>query len=248
MSSSRLQLNSSKSEVIWLSTSRMKRKFQAAPLRMGKDWISPSVSVRNLGAFFDSDMRMSTHVSRITQSCFSTLRQIKTVASSLPPLALNLLITSLVFSKLDYCNSTLVGLPKILTHRLQSVVNAAARLLTGRRRCDHITPVLQELHWLNVRCRIIFKVAQLVFKCLNCLAPSYLMEVILPISNIQSRGNLRSASSALLFVPSTRLKSAGDRSFPAAAAKIWNSLPLEIRAAPDFVMFKKELKQYLMKI
>ena len=92
MSSSRLQLNSSKSEVIWLSTSRMKRKFQAAPLRMGKDWISPSVSVRNLGAFFDSDMRMNTHVSRITQSCFSTLRQIKTVASSLPPWRLTCLL------------------------------------------------------------------------------------------------------------------------------------------------------------
>ena len=42
--------------------------------------------------------------------------------------------------------------------RLQSVQNAAARLVTGTRRCDHITPVLRLLHWLPVRQRLDFKV------------------------------------------------------------------------------------------
>jgi len=43
------------------------------------------------------------------------------------------------------------------------VQNAAARLVTGARRCDHITPVLWQLHWLPVRQRVLFKIAGLVY-------------------------------------------------------------------------------------
>ena len=60
-------------------------------------------------------------------------------------------------------------------HRLQTVQNAAARLVTGTRRRDHITPVLRQLHWLPVRQRVNFKLAVLVFKALHGLAPYYLL-------------------------------------------------------------------------
>jgi len=55
--------------------------------------------------------------------------------------------------------------------RLQAVLNAAARLITGTRRRDHITPILRQLHWLPVRQRVEFKLAMLVFKPLHGLAP-----------------------------------------------------------------------------
>jgi len=48
--------------------------------------------------------------------------------------------------------------------RVQSVQNAAARLVTGTRRCDHTTPVLRQLHWLPVRQRVDFKVATFVHR------------------------------------------------------------------------------------
>jgi len=43
---------------------------------------------------------------------------------------------------LDYCNSLLYGLSDILLRKLHSVQNITARLITGTRRRDHITPVL----------------------------------------------------------------------------------------------------------
>ena len=46
------------------------------------------------------------------------------------------------------------GISNELMRRLQSVQNAAARLITGTQRCDHITPVLRQLHWLPVRQRV----------------------------------------------------------------------------------------------
>ena len=62
--------------------------------------------------------------------------------------------------------------------RLQLVQNAAARLLTNTNRREHITPVLNSLHWFSVPYRIDFKLLMFVFKALNGLAPLYLSELL----------------------------------------------------------------------
>ena len=61
-----------------------------------------------------------------------------------------------------------------LLKKLQIVHNAAARVVTGVRKFDHISPVLCELHWLSVRHRITYKLATIINKCLHGVAPSYL--------------------------------------------------------------------------
>jgi len=58
--------------------------------------------------------------------------------------------------------------------RLQSVLNAAARLVYNSRTDDRITPLLRDLHWLRVSERIQFRLAVLVFRCRNQTAPEYL--------------------------------------------------------------------------
>ena len=83
---------------------------------------------------------------------------------------------SFVSSRLDYCNSLLFGVTDSLVQRLQAVQNAAARLVSGTRRSEHITPVLRQLHWLPVRQRIEFKMAVLVYKALNGFSPQYLAD------------------------------------------------------------------------
>ena len=67
------------------------------------------------------------------------------------------LISSLVMSKLDYCNVAFAGLSRCELDRLQSVVNAAVRLTVGGQRHDHITPLLADLHWLRIPQRIQYK-------------------------------------------------------------------------------------------
>jgi len=83
-------------------------------------------------------------------------------------------VHAFVSSRLDSCNSLLAGVSSQLLQRLQVVKNAAARLVTGARRSEHMTPVLRDLHWLPVRQRITFKTAVLVYKCLHGMAPQYL--------------------------------------------------------------------------
>ena len=86
------------------------------------------------------------------------------------------LVQAFISCRLDYCNSVLAGVPDVYLQRLQSLQNAAARLVSGSgaRRHDHITPVLVSLHWLPVRQRISYKTAVLVWKCLHDAAPSLL--------------------------------------------------------------------------
>jgi len=65
-----------------------------------------------------------------------------------------MLVVALVLSRLDYGNVVLVCLPVYLYNRLQSVLNAAARSITGLRRSDHITDTLASFHWLKIPERI----------------------------------------------------------------------------------------------
>ncbi len=47
--------------------------------------------------------------------------------------------------------------------------NSAARVLTSTKKSAHITPVLQQLHWLPVTYRLQFKILVFVFKARHVL-------------------------------------------------------------------------------
>ena len=118
--------------------------------------------------------------------------------------------------------------------------NAAARLLTGGKKYDHITPILEELHWLPVEYRLKFKVLLLTFKAVHDLAPQYVASLV---EKNQSRPGLRS-SGLLLHVPRTRLQKYGDRAFSSVAPRLWNSLPLVLRRIDKLEGFKAGLKTF----
>ena len=84
------------------------------------------------------------------------------------------MVVALVHSRLDYGNGVLVGIPAHLMRQLQSILNAAARLIFNLKRSDHITDALVSLHWLRVLERIQYKIAVLSCKVLHDTAPWYL--------------------------------------------------------------------------
>jgi hypothetical protein len=158
------------------------------------------------------------------------------------------LVVSLVLSRLDRGNATLVGLPIKLLQKLQSVLNASARLIFGARRDGHVTVLMKDLHWLRASERITFKVAVPTFQCLHGTAPDYLAADLRLVANVPSRSRLRSAFSSELMVPRIRLSTVVDRAFPVAAARIWNSLPYDITSAETPRTFKNRLKTFLFRI
>ena len=103
------------------------------------------------------------------------------------------LVQAFISCRLDYCNAVLCGVSDGLVHRLQSVQNAAALLVTGAGRREHITPVLRQLYRLPLRQRTDFKVALLVYKSLHNLTPPYLSDDCKLVTDI-GRRHLRSAN------------------------------------------------------
>ena len=143
-------------------------------INIGEESISPVESCRNIGVTYDETLSFDEHIRSIAKTAFWHLRNIYQIRHYLDTDSLLILVHAFITSKLDFCNSLLIGLPKCLLKRLQSVQNAAARLVSGSRKYDHISPVLHQLHWLPVDKRIIYKILLMVFKCLHNLAPSYL--------------------------------------------------------------------------
>ena len=92
--------------------------------------------------------------------------------------ALITVVHAFVGSRLDYCNSVLLGISDKHIQKLQRIQNIAARLVSGSSKYDHITPVLKELHWLPIKERIQFKTLVITFKALNGQAPEYLSELL----------------------------------------------------------------------
>ena len=194
MRSNRLQLNTAKTEVLWCTSVRRQHQLPNAPLQIGSDAVMPVSCVRDLGIYIDSDLSMKTHISRTVSSCFAAMRQIRSIRRSVSQSVLQSLVVSLVLTRLDYGSATLAGLPKQQLDRLQSVLNAAARLVYTARRRDHVTPLLMELHWLRVHERINFRLAVLVYRCLQESGPTYLARDLRRVADVTLRGNLRSST------------------------------------------------------
>jgi len=135
--------------------------------------MDPVKSVRDLGIYIDADLVMRTHVQSTVSRCFAALHQLRQICRSVPSDTFQSLTVSPVISRLDYGNAVLVGLPVYLVRRLQSVLNAAARLIYHMRSADHITDALVSLHWLRVPQRIEYKIAVLTYKALHGSAPRY---------------------------------------------------------------------------
>jgi len=119
----------------------------------------------------------------------------------------------------DYGNDMLVGIPAHLMRRLQSVLNAAARLIFNLKRSDYITDALVSLHWPRVPERIQYKIAVLSFKVLHDTAPRYLGPLT-RVADIPGRLALRSATTDRLKVPYFKLPTIGGRAFPVTASQI----------------------------
>jgi len=129
--------------------------------------------------------------------------------------------------------------------QLQSVMNAAARLVLSAWKYEHVTPLLRDLHWLWVPEQIEFKLAVLVFRCLHSTAPTYLADELDGVTDSDSGRRLCSASTSALMVLPTRRMTIGDRAFLVCGAHVWNALPSFVTDSANVATFKSHLKTYL---
>ena len=187
-------------------------------LTVGTDVIQQVDIVRDLGVYFDSHVTMKAHVARVARSYFFYLRRLRSIRRSLGSNVTTRLVSALVISRLDYCNSVFTHSPASTLPSLQRVLNAAVWLVHNLGPHEYVTPAMYELHWLSIAERIKFKLCLLVFRAVNGRAPSYLIELVTPVANIPGCASLRSAERHDLVVLRSRLASS-ERAFSVAAPR-----------------------------
>ena len=186
------------------------------------------------------------HISNLRRSCYNEIRKISHIRPHLNEKCTIQLVVSLVLSKLDYCNCLFYNMSNYNFNQLQLVQNHAARIVKKAHKRTSATSILFELHWLPVKQRVSYKIALIVFKCLNNEDfPIYLKELITIYTPSRT---LRSCDKFLLKKPFMKLLTFGQKSFSFAAPEVWNSLPFEIRSCNNFNIFKKKLKTHFFRI
>ena len=116
--------------------------------------------------------------------------------------------------------------------KLRRVHRAAARLIGGFRKFDHISQYMRNvLHWLPFPQRISYRIASLVWRCLSGWAPSYLRELCRPLSSCAGRRTLRSSALGNLVVSFARSVTMQTRSFSVVGPTTWNGLPVDLRSS-----------------
>ena len=186
---------------------------------------------------------MSSAINQLTKKMYFEIHNISKIRNLLPTEIAALLVSTLVLSKLDYCNSLLFGVTKEMLNKLQIAQNSAARLVCKKRKRDHVTPILEALHWLPVEKRIMYKILTTCHKSLNGKSPCYLQNLL---SIYEPKRSLRSSNEPCrLSVPLTKLKTMGDKAFSFSAPKLWNSLPSHLKEVESLDSFKSKLKTYL---
>ena len=232
MSEHFLKLNPDKTEVIIFTPESSKKLIGLAHPHTG--CISFNNCVKLLGVNLDDTLSLETHVNDIVSSCYYHLRCIGKIKNRLPSKELQLLVQSVISSKLDYCNVILIGINKNLIQKLQKVQNAAARLIYKLPKRSSVRQEIWKLHWLRVDQRIVYKILLIVYKHYNCISPDYLNNLL----------KTRDVETKRLELTKYKSKQ-GRRAFSYVAPMYWNSLPSDIRTITSIDTFKQKIKHIL---
>ena len=242
MNDNKLKLNEDKTELLAVADRFRLNQVDKSHIQIGSSVVPFQPSAKYLGVHLDETLSMDVHISAVCRLCNFHLRKISSIRQFLSVESVSQLVSSMILSRLDYCNSTLSGLPSVSLNRLQKVQNHAARLILRKRKTDHVSPLLKELHWLPVEARIKYKMCVLAFKHFQGTLPPYLSN---KLQSYTPSRTLRSSAEKLLKVPKYNLKTSGLRTFHVQATLCWNSLPSGLRDSPSLPTFQKKLKTHL---
>ena len=135
-------------------------------------------SVKNLGLPFDCHLTMYAHVSNIARTCYFELRLLASIRTFLTCTTTATLLSAFVLSRINYCNSLLLGSTDDVTSHLQRIQNYAARVILHLPKSSSITTHLKSLHWLPFTVRTTYKIACLCYQCHSSTAPSYVADML----------------------------------------------------------------------
>ena len=222
--SNSLKMNPSKTTLLLVGTGQNLKKTSSFSLNISGHTLQPSPFVKMLGVTVDSTLSWEKHISNVVKKCNSILLCLYKIRHHLTPDARKLLIQCHVFSHILYCLSVWGGAARCHLHKVQKVVNFGARVVSGARVSEHVSPVLRALDWRNIGDLVVHHDCAIVFRALNdpC-APEAIRSLFNRRAAVSQRST-RATCAGALELPAYRL-SMSRRALSYRAASSWNRLP-----------------------
>ena len=230
-----------------LVTSKRTKHLHNLPtsITIGNSQIPFKQSVKNLGFTLNCHLTMNAHVYNIARTCYFELHRVSSIYRFLTSTATATLVSAIVLSRIDYCNSLLFGSTHDVTSHLQQIKNYAARVTLRLPKSSSITTHLKSLHWLPVKVGSTYKIACLCYHCHSSTAPSFVADMLHKKLSHTRITLYSSYTMPLLNRPAHSKATLGDRSFSFASSSVLNSISNDVRCAPSLSSFKSRLKKYL---
>ena len=238
-----LPINYDKTKYMILGSKKRVQDEHQLDLRADNRTIDKVSTQRLLGIFFDDQLSWTTHIDHLCSTLSSKISLLRQISAYVPQDIQKLYYQSYIVPLLNYGCNTWGTTSSANIERLSKLQKRAARIIL---KADFMTPsklMFETLGWLSVPKRLLYNKAILTYKALNNLTPTYISNLLTPLSEKHSR-SLRSSENGLLCIPRSR-SALYDRSFSHSASKLWNSLPQDIRTKSSLNAFKTCLRDYI---
>ena len=181
----------------------------------------------------DRHLVWESHVSAVVKRCYACICGISKFSRQLTHNVKKRLIECLVFPHVYYCLTVWGGCSQAQRYRVQKVINHCARIVTGTRKFDHVTPVLTQLEWPKLDELLVERDIAAVHRILFAPIAPVALRTRLPYRSAVSSRSTRASDDQLLELPKVRTELAR-RSFAFRASQTWNTAPLETRRSVNF--------------
>ena len=113
MTSKQIKVEPCQNRVYYAWNKTPNKKMHVKPITVGNDVIFDKQHVQNLGAHFDVELKMGSHVSEIVKAGYYHLRQLRAIRRYLTQNATKLLFHASTLSHMDYGNVLLYGISRL---------------------------------------------------------------------------------------------------------------------------------------
>ena len=235
-----LKMNPTKTNLLLVGTSHAVNKASSFQLLVADHTLNPQPAVKMLGVTIDNTLSWEAHISGVVKKCNSVLFCIYKIRHHLTPDTRKLLIETHVFPYILYCITVWGGAASCHLNRVQKIINFAARIVSGARRYDSISAVVESLGWRRMRDLVTRRDCIGVYRALNDpRAPYAIRSLFTPRSEVSERLT-RSVVAGALELPNFSL-SMSRRAFSYRAASSWNRLLPATMASSSLAVLKSNI-------
>ena len=238
----KLSLNVTKTEFILIGSAHKLNNLVTQPdLKIDHKKIKQVCNATVLGVELDDKLSWKRHIDKVATKVTSGIGAIRKIRDCVDRDTLISIYNALINPHFDFCSEVWDTLGVGLSNRLQKLQNRAARVIMNFGNDISGPEAIKALGWETLETRRAKSKAKTMYKVLNNLAPSSLAELFEQKRNI-TQYDLRGSSTSLqLPQPKTeKLK----KSFSYDGARVWNSLPADVRNSDTLTIFKKGIRAH----